>query len=71
MIAEAGLDALIQGYRGKRAKDKDGLVDFLVSISRFAYDYRGCLIELDLNPVMLPEKEQGRPLVVDIFARFH
>ena len=45
--------ALIAGYRGKPAGDREAVIDAVMAVGRFAEDHRGRLAELDINPLMV------------------
>lgn len=52
MIASLRLFPLLQGVRGQRPADVDGLVDVLVRLSNLAWDHPE-IVELDINPVFV------------------
>ena len=69
MIDRIGVRKILNGYRGKPALDVASLVSTLVGLSQFAYDHRGALKELDLNPIIVPPA--GTPTtLIDALARF-
>ncbi len=69
MIDRIGVRKILNGYRGKPALDVASLVSTLVGLSQFAYDHRGDLKELDLNPIIVPPA--GTPTtLIDALARF-
>lgn len=69
MIDRIGVRKILNGYRGKPALDTASLVKTLVGLSQFAYDHRGNLKELDLNPIIVPPA--GSPTtLIDALARF-
>jgi len=69
MIDRIGVRKILNGYRGKPALDTASLVKTLVGLSQFAYDHRGSLQELDLNPIIVPPA--GTPTtLIDALARF-
>ncbi|HCO44755.1 MAG TPA: hypothetical protein DIT63_11660, partial [Gammaproteobacteria bacterium] len=69
MIDRIGVRKILNGYRGKPALDTPSLIDTLVGLSRFAYDHRDALRELDLNPIIVPPA--GTPTtLIDALARF-
>jgi acetyltransferase len=56
MIAEVKGARLLHGFRGKPPADVEALADALVRVSHLAAHLEGCLLELDINPLMvLPE----------------
>lgn len=59
MIGSLKLARLFSGYRGSRPLDVEALANLLASVSRFAYENRDCLAELDLNPVFVYESGRG------------
>ena len=69
MIEQIGVRKIVDGYRGRPALDENSLIDTLVAVSRFGYEYRDTLAELDLNPIIVPPA--GSPTtIVDALARF-
>jgi acetyl coenzyme A synthetase (ADP forming)-like protein len=46
---------LIEGYRNEPAKDKEALISFIGTITRFFYE-RPDIVEFDINPVFLYER---------------
>jgi hypothetical protein len=69
MIDRIGVRKILNGYRGKPALDTASLVSTLVGLSQFAYEHRGSLQELDLNPIIVPPA--GTPTtLIDALARF-
>ncbi len=50
---------LLDGYRGSRPCDKEALADIMVGVSKFAYEHRNSLKELDINPVIVYECGEG------------
>ena len=68
LIDQLKIGPLFEGYRGQPALD-DSLFQLLVNVSRWVYDHRDRLKELDLNPVFV--RESGKPaLVGDALAIF-
>jgi acetate---CoA ligase (ADP-forming) len=53
--------ALLDGVRGAPPSDRAALADLMVALSRFAYDHRDAIAEIDLNPVIV--HEQGLTVV--------
>ncbi|MCA9379520.1 acetate--CoA ligase family protein, partial [Candidatus Dojkabacteria bacterium] len=62
MISESKVGKIIAGSRGKSPLAKDKLIDTLLAVQRLVTSYPQ-IISLDLNPVILTEKEC---VVVDI-----
>ena len=44
---------LLTGHRGKPEGDLEAIVDAVVAVQQLAEDYRGKLIELDINPLLV------------------
>ena len=70
MVQEIKGAKILEGIRGQAPKDKDALIELLMSVSRMIMEEKG-LKELDLNPVRLYEKGllaldariiQGKPI---------
>ncbi len=55
MVQEIKGTKILEGIRGQAPKDKDALIELLMSVSRMITEEKG-LKELDLNPVRLYEK---------------
>jgi hypothetical protein len=69
MIDRIGVRKILNGYRGKPALDTASLVKTLVGLSQFAYDHRGSMQDLDLNPNIVPPA--GTPTTLkDALARY-
>ena len=51
--------ALLAGYRGKPAGDRDAVIDAVLAVARFADEHRGRLVELDINPLMVRPRGRG------------
>ena len=47
------VNALLDGYRGQAAADRDALLSFLIDFARWAQEKGEALQEVDLNPVMV------------------
>ncbi|MEC9341689.1 MAG: acetate--CoA ligase family protein, partial [Pseudomonadota bacterium] len=68
LIGRLGIAPLFDGYRGRAPLDPS-LFDLLAAVSRWVYDHRDSLRELDLNPVFL--RPQGNSAVAgDALAVF-
>jgi acyl-CoA synthetase (NDP forming) len=53
LIASVRSARLLQGWRGQPAQDMGALRQALVALSRFAHDWRGVLVGVDVNPFVL------------------
>ena len=51
--------ALMAGYRGKPAGDREAAIDAVLAVARFAEQHRGRLVELDINPLMVLPRGRG------------
>ena len=67
IVKELNLTPLLDGYRGRPRLNAVSLCKALAAISRFAWQYRDDLLELDLNPLMVGE---NATMVVDALATF-
>jgi acetyltransferase len=61
MIAELRASSVFAGVRGRPACDVDALAEVLITISRLAYERRGMISEIDINPLMV--RPQGKGVV--------
>ena len=68
LIDRLGIAPIIAGYRGKPPLDPS-IYDLIVNVSKWVYDRRAELCELDLNPILL-RPAGSAALVVDALARF-
>ncbi len=59
MLAELKGKALLNGYRDLAPRDTGALVDTLVKVSEMALELEGFLVELDINPLVVYEKDSG------------
>ncbi len=59
MIDELRTRAIFDGLRGGPPRDRDALAAVLARISELAWDLRGRLVELDLNPLFVRARGQG------------
>lgn len=59
MLAELKGYPLLTGARGGVKADVDALITALVRVSEFAYQHRGVLKEMDLNPVIVATEGSG------------
>ncbi|MEX0732683.1 MAG: acetate--CoA ligase family protein [Aquisalimonadaceae bacterium] len=69
MLEELRGYEIFHGVRGRPALDVEAVVRILVDVSRFAWDYRDTLVELDLNPVLVGARGQGA-IAVDAVVGF-
>jgi len=53
---------LLAAHRGMPACDVDALVDIMVRLARFAFDYADRIAEIDLNPVIVHRQGAGASL---------
>ena len=58
-LAGLRVAALVAGYRGRPAGDREALVDAVLTVQRFALDRAGRLIELDVNPLIVRPAGHG------------
>ncbi len=49
--------ALLEGHRGRARADLERVLDAMVAIAAFAEDHAGELLELDINPLIVTERE--------------
>jgi acetyltransferase len=61
---------ILQGYRGQKAFDIEALAFFLVKFSRLSIDLKDYLSEIDINPVIVLEKNDGIK-VIDATVKIH
>lgn len=59
MLGELRARALFDGVRGGPALDVDALAEAVSALSRLAWNHRGRLAELDVNPLFVRPKGQG------------
>ncbi|WP_454829802.1 acetate--CoA ligase family protein [Paraburkholderia xenovorans] len=59
MISEVKMFKALAGYRGKVAGDLDALAGVVVAMSNLATFEGGCVIEAEVNPVMIFPKGKG------------
>ncbi len=61
--AERLIDRLDRGimraHRGRPARDRAALARLVVSVARLAWDFRGRIREIDLNPVIVGAEGEG------------
>jgi acyl-CoA synthetase (NDP forming) len=63
MLRELKSVALLDGFRGAVPADAEALAQLIVRISEFAADFRDCVSELDLNPVIVHALGEGCTIV--------
>ncbi|HUI18889.1 MAG TPA: acetate--CoA ligase family protein [Alphaproteobacteria bacterium] len=63
MLSELKCAALLGGFRGAPAADGEALVQLIVRISEFAADFRDCVSEIDINPVIVHAAGAGCTIV--------
>ena len=59
MVKEVKGYKILQAFRGKPEADVEGIVDVLLRLSRLAMDLDDVLSEIDINPLMVFEKDGG------------
>ncbi len=57
MIGSLKANRLLQGFRGKAASNLQALIDAVVGLSVIAFEFRDSIAEIDINPVMVNDKE--------------
>jgi acetyltransferase len=67
MVGNLKLNTMLQGFRGKPAADKDALVKTALGLSRFFFDHRDKLVDIEINPLIILLKGQGA-VAVDVRA---
>ncbi|HIC96124.1 TPA: hypothetical protein EYP12_05805, partial [Candidatus Bipolaricaulota bacterium] len=55
MIAELGLEPLMEGFRGGPPLDREALVDSILKVSRLLMT-QPRIVELDINPLLLSQE---------------
>jgi hypothetical protein len=65
MISRTKAARILEGARGRRRADIEGLAAFLVSLGNFAVAHAGRFRALDLNPVIVKPAGEG-VVAVDI-----
>lgn len=56
MIGEIKGHAVLKGVRGKPPADTEAIVEVILKVSDLVTDYRDCIEELDINPLMVCPK---------------
>ena len=59
MLGELKSAALLDGYRGAAAADKDALIEAVVALGDFYLDHRHVLADLEINPLMVRARGDG------------
>ena len=59
MIGELRASRIFGGVRGRPPSDVDALADVLVRVSQLAWQERGRIAEIDINPLMVQPKGLG------------
>jgi acetyltransferase len=70
MIMEIRGAKILQGYRGQNAYDMEALAAFLVKLSRLSIDLKDYISEIDINPIIVLEKNSGIR-VIDATVKMH
>jgi acetyl coenzyme A synthetase (ADP forming)-like protein len=58
MLGEIRANALLDGYRGQQAVDKEAIIDALLRVGQMVIDFPQ-IAELDINPFVVYEQERG------------
>jgi len=56
MLAAIKLNKLLNGIRGEAPGNRQTLIDIIVLLSVIAFELKGCLKEIDINPVIVNQK---------------
>lgn len=67
-LASLKIAPLLNGYRGQPPADKAAIVEAVLSLARFAEDYAGAVVEVDVNPLFVLAEGQG-VVAVDAIIR--
>lgn len=59
MVREVKGFKLLQGVRGHKPADVRALVEVIMKVQRMAVDHAHCLVELDINPLVVRPRGQG------------
>ena len=62
------VNKMLQGFRGKPGADVPALVDAILAVARYAESHLACLVELDVNPVIVRPAGAGA-VAVDALVR--
>lgn len=63
MIQEIKGYKVLQGYRGRPKADIAAITDVLLKISRLSGDFKGSLVEIDINPLIVLSEGNGAKAV--------
>jgi hypothetical protein len=63
LIARLKAAAVLGPWRGRPAADTEALAEVMVKLSQFAADHAGDIAEIDLNPVIVHNKDDGVSVV--------
>jgi acetyltransferase len=69
MVGELRSAKILDGARGMPPRDRQTLIDLIVRLSWFAHDFRAEIVELDLNPVIVLERDAGARVVDALIVR--
>ena len=67
-LASLRMAPLLDGYRGYPRADKAAIIEAVLGLARFAEDYAGDVVEVDINPVFVLPEGQG-VMAVDAIVR--
>ena len=57
MVASLKINRLLQGVRGNAPVNRQALIDAIVKLSQFAYEFRNEISEIDVNPLLVNDTE--------------
>ena len=57
MLSSLKLNRLLLGARGKPAVERQTLIEAIVNLSRLAFELRGDIAEIDINPIIANDRE--------------
>jgi len=63
MIQEIKGYPLLEGVRGEKRCDLKAVVDVLMAVSQLATDLKGCIREIDINPLIVYPEGKGVKVV--------